>query len=155
MTNPKQILLVEDDPNDIELTLTAFEQHGFRVHGEAVDVSGENLVVVRDGQQALDFLLRQGEFQTRTSGNPAVVLLDLKIPKIDGLEVLRRVRAEEDLRLIPIVMLTSSREEQDVATSYRNGVNAYVVKPVGFAEYTTALKHVEIFWTAINEPPIG
>lgn len=139
----KRILLVEDDPNDVELTLTAFEEYHL----------ANDVVVVRDGQQALDFLRREGEFHSRHEGHPAVVLLDLKLPKIDGLEVLRNVRGDQRLCMIPVVMLTSSREERDLATSYANGVNAYVVKPVSFRDFVEALRNVGLFWAAINEPP--
>lgn len=145
MTEVKRILLVEDDANDIELTLSAFEQY---------NVANE-VVVTRDGHEALQYLRRQGPFASRGEGHPAVVLLDLKLPKLDGLEVLQQLRADSALRMIPVVMLTSSREEQDLANSYGYGVNAYVVKPVNFTDFLEALKNVGLFWAAINEPPPG
>lgn len=141
----KRILLVEDSPNDIELTLTALEEN--RLANE--------VVVVRDGQEALDYLHRRGMFKLRAEGNPAVVLLDLKLPKIDGLQVLEAMRNEPELRQVPVVMLTSSREEQDLARSYRLGVNAYVVKPVDFTEFVSAIRELGLFWAIINHPPPG
>lgn len=141
----KRILLAEDSANDVELTLTALA--GYRLANE--------VVVVRDGAQALDYLFRRGKFEGRPNGNPAVVLLDLKMPKVDGLEVLRQIRAAEELRDTPVVILTSSREERDVVESYRLGVNAYVVKPVAFKEFVDAVKNLGLFWGVINEPPPG
>jgi CheY-like chemotaxis protein len=145
MSEMKRILLVEDTPNDIELTLAALEENNL----------ANEVVVVRDGAEALDYLYRRGVFKLRTAGHPAVVLLDLKLPKIDGLEVLAQVKSDDDLRAIPVVMLTSSREEQDLVRSYNSGVNAYVVKPVGFSEFVAALKELGLFWAVINEPPPG
>jgi CheY-like chemotaxis protein len=145
MTEMKRILLVEDTPNDVELTLAALEENNL----------ANEVVVVRDGAEALDYLYRRGIFKLRTTGHPAVVLLDLKLPKVDGLEVLQQVKGDPDLRSVPIVMLTSSREEQDLVRSYDLGVNAYVVKPVGFADFVTALKELGLFWAVINEPPPG
>ena len=141
----KRILLAEDSDADVELTLEALSQH--RLANE--------VVVVRDGAQALDYLFRRGEYAGRPEGNPAVVLLDLKMPKLDGLQVLRQVKADASLRAIPIVMLTSSREEQDLVESYRLGVNAYVVKPVDFGRFVDAVKQVGMFWAVVNEPPPG
>ncbi len=141
----KRVLLVEDSAKDVELTLAALEEH--RLANE--------VVVAHDGVEALDYLHRRGAFQERPAGNPAVVLLDLKMPKLDGLEVLRRMRADDRLRAIPVVMLTSSREERDVIESYQLGVNAYVVKPVGFQEFIDAVKNVGLFWAVLNEPPPG
>ncbi len=141
----KRILLVEDNPNDIELTLAALAEN--RLANE--------VVVVRDGEEALDYLYRRGIFKMRTEGYPAVVLLDLKLPKLDGLEVLEQIKADEKLRSMPVVMLTSSREEQDLVRSYKLGVNAYVVKPVDFYEFVEAIKELGLFWAVINQPPPG
>ena len=140
----KKILIVEDNPNDVELTLEALAEY-----------IANTTEVVRDGAEALDYLYRQGKFADRANGHPAVVLLDLKLPKVDGLEVLRTIRSDETLRLIPVVILTSSREERDVIESYKLGVNAYVVKPVNFHEFIEAVKSLGIFWAMINEPPPG
>jgi CheY-like chemotaxis protein len=139
------ILIVEDDPRDVELTLTALEEYNL----------ANAVVVTRDGQEALDYLYRRGKFNTRSDGNPAVMLLDLKLPKIDGLEVLKQVRSDEHLKMIPVVVLTSSHEEKDMMRSYQLGVNAYVVKPVDFHEFVNAVKELGIFWAVINEPPPG
>jgi CheY-like chemotaxis protein len=141
----KRILLVEDSANDVALSLAALEE---------IHLANE-VVVVRDGQQALDFLHRRGEFAGRTDGNPAVVLLDLKLPKVDGIEVLTQVKGDPELKSIPIVMLTSSREERDLARSYGLGVNAYVVKPVAFPDFVVALKELGLFWAVVNQPPPG
>lgn len=140
-----KILLVEDDPNDVELTLAALEQNG---------VSNE-VVVVRDGEEALNYLFRTGEYAVREPGNPVAVFLDLKLPKVDGLEVLRRTKSEPRLKSIPVVMLTSSREERDMVQSYDIGANAYVVKPVDFEEFFTAVRQVGLFWILVNQPPPG
>jgi CheY-like chemotaxis protein len=145
MSELKRILLVEDSANDIELTLGAMEENHL----------ANEVVVVRDGAEALDYLYRRGVFKLRQSGNPAVVLLDLKLPRVDGLEVLKQIKADPELRTIPVVMLTSSREEQDLLQSYNLGVNAYVVKPVEFQEFITALRELGLFWAVINEPPPG
>jgi CheY-like chemotaxis protein len=112
-------------------------------------------VVARDGQEALDYLRREGVYKLRAPGNPAVVLLDLKLPKVNGLEVLERLKSTPELRAVPVVMLTSSREEQDLVRSYNLGVNAYVVKPVAFGEFVTALRELGLFWAVINQPPPG
>jgi CheY-like chemotaxis protein len=140
-----RILIVEDDPKDVELTLTALEEYNL----------ANEVVVTRDGEEALDYLYCRGNFTTRTSDNPAVLLLDLKLPKVDGLEVLQQIKSDEKLRMIPVVVLTSSREERDMVASYRLGVNAYVVKPVDFHEFVNAIKELGIFWAVINEPPPG
>jgi CheY-like chemotaxis protein len=140
-----RILLVEDDPKDVELTLTALEEYNLV----------NEVVVTRDGEEALDYLYRRGTFTTRSNDNPAVLLLDLKLPKVDGLEVLQQVKSDEKLRMIPVVVLTSSREERDMVASYRLGVNAYVVKPVDFHEFVNAIRELGIFWAIINEPPPG
>ena len=140
-----RILIVEDDPKDVELTLTALEEYNL----------ANEVVVTRDGEEALDYLYCRGNFTTRTSDNPAVLLLDLKLPKVDGLEVLQQIKSDEKLRMIPVVVLTSSREEKDMVASYRLGVNAYVVKPVDFHEFVNAIKELGVFWAVINEPPPG
>ena len=145
MSEIKRILLVEDSANDIELTLGALEENHL----------ANEVVVVRDGVEALDFLYKRGVFKLRKNGNPAVVLLDLKLPKMDGLEVLRQLKDDPEMRAVPVVMLTSSREEQDLVRSYNLGVNAYVVKPVDFKEFVAALRELGLFWAVINQPPPG
>ena len=140
-----RILLVEDDPKDVELTLTALEEYNL----------ANEVIVARDGEEALEYLYSRGKFKTRSDDNPSVVLLDLKLPKVDGLEVLKQIKSEENLRLIPVVVLTSSKEEKDMVASYKLGVNAYVVKPVDFHEFVNAIKELGIFWAVINEPPPG
>jgi CheY-like chemotaxis protein len=145
MTTLGRILIVEDDPNDVELTLTALADYNL----------ANEVVITRDGQQALDYLYCRGEFGARATGNPAVMLLDLKLPKIGGLEVLQQIKADDDLKMIPVVVLTSSHEEKDMMRSYRLGVNAYVVKPVDFHEFVNAVKELGVFWAVINEPPPG
>jgi DNA-binding response OmpR family regulator len=140
-----RILMVEDDTKDVELTLTALEEYKL----------ANEVVVTRDGEEALDYLYCRGNFRTRSGGNPAVLLLDLKLPKVDGLEVLKQIRSDEKLKVIPVVMLTSSNEEKDMVASYRLGVNAYVVKPVNFHEFVNAVKELGMFWAVINEPPPG
>lgn len=139
----KRILLVEDSPHDVELTLSALEEHQL----------ANEVVVVRDGAEALDYLYHRGLYKLRADNNPAVVLLDLKMPKVDGLQVLEQMRGDPKLRMIPVVMLTSSREEQDLVKSYSLGVNAYVVKPVDFHEFVNALREVGLFWAVINQAP--
>jgi len=141
----KRILLVEDDPRDVELTLEALSENNL---GNEVDV-------VDDGEKALDYLYHRGKFQGRMGNNPAVILLDLKLPKVDGREVLRVIKADESMRMIPVVVLTSSREERDLAETYKLGVNAYVVKPVDFHEFVDAVRTLGLFWAVINEPPPG
>jgi CheY-like chemotaxis protein len=141
----KRILLAEDDPKDVELTLSALQEHNL----------ANEVVAARDGAEALDYLQRRGAFADRPQGNPAVVLLDLKMPKIDGIEVLRQMKADPVLKTIPVVVLTSSREEKDLETCYDLGVNAYVVKPVQFADFIKAVKELGVFWALINEPPLG
>jgi len=140
-----RILLVEDDPKDTELTMTALEEY---------NLSNE-VVVASDGEEALDYLYHRGKFQRRSGENPAVMLLDLKLPKVDGLEVLQAVKADSNLKMIQVVVLTSSREERDMVASYKLGVNAYVVKPVDFHEFVNAIKELGVFWAIINEPPPG
>ena len=139
----KRILLVEDDPKDIELTLAALDEYNL----------ANEIVVARDGAEALDYLYRRGAFQQRPVGNPVVILLDLKMPKLDGVQVLQQLAADPQLRLIPVVVLTSSRESRDLEECYKLGVNAYVVKPVRFAEFIEAVKQIGIFWVLINESP--
>jgi CheY-like chemotaxis protein len=141
----KPILLVEDNPNDLELTLVALDKSQL----------ANEVIVARDGQEAIDYLRCEGSWETRTPGNPAVILLDLKLPKIDGLEVLEMIRSNAALKSIPVVMLTSSREEQDLVRSYELGVNAYVVKPVEFSEFVEAIADLGVFWAVLNEPPPG
>ena len=145
MSTLGRILIVEDDPNDVELTLTALDEYKL----------ANEVVVTRDGEEALDYLYCRGNFKTRSSDNPAVLLLDLKLPKRDGLEVLREIKSDEKLKMIPVVVLTSSHEEKDMVTSYKLGVNAYVVKPVDFHQFVNAVKELGVFWALINEPPPG
>ena len=144
-TPVKRILLVEDSLNDIRLTLDALATYNL----------ANEVVVTRDGAEALDYLYRRNLFALRAGDNPAVVLLDLKLPKVDGLEVLKTIKADPALRTIPVVMLTSSQEERDVAASYNHGVNGYVVKPVDFHEFVDALRELGLFWAVINQPPPG
>jgi CheY-like chemotaxis protein len=143
MAKPAKILLVEDDPNDVELTITALTES--RV--------GNEVVVVHDGEEALEYLYRRGAYEAREKANLAVVLLDLKLPKVDGLEVLKQVKSDPHLRTLPIVVLTSSREEQDLVRSYDLGTNAYVVKPVDFTQFMEAVRELGLFWAVLNEPP--
>jgi DNA-binding response OmpR family regulator len=145
MANVGRILLVEDDPKDVELTLIALEDYNL----------ANEVIVLGDGAEALDYLHCRGNFAGRSSENPAVLLLDLKLPKVDGLEVLQQIKTNEKLHAIPVVVLTSSREERDMVTSYKLGVNAYVVKPVDFHEFVNAIKELGVFWAIINEPPPG
>lgn len=143
MTQLRPILLAEDSLKDVELVLAALKKNNF----------ANEVVVARDGAEALDYLYRRGKFEARTAQLPIVMLLDLKMPKTDGLEVLRQVKGDEALKVIPVVMLTSSREEADLVKSYRLGVNAYVVKPVGFQQFVDAIRQTGNFWAVINEPP--
>lgn len=145
MSPLKRILLVEDNDRDVELTLAALGEYNL----------ANEVIVARDGAEALDFLGQRGKFVGHANGLPVVVLLDLKMPKVDGLEVLRTMRADDHLKLIPVVMITSSREEQDLVQSYKLGVNAYVVKPVDFQKFTESIKQLGFFWAVINEPPPG
>ena len=140
-----RILIVEDDPKDVELTLTALEEYNL----------ANEVIVAHDGEEALDYLYCRGKFNDRSTDNPAVMLLDLKLPKVDGLEILKIVKSDDKLKLIPVVVLTSSREEKDMVTSYQLGVNAYVVKPVNFHEFVNAIKELGAFWAVINAPPPG
>ena len=143
MPRIKCILVADDNDNDVQLILMALGRHKSRYQ----------VAVAHDGAEALDYLYRRGEFQSRSAGNPVVILLDLKMPRVDGLEVLRQIKGDPQLKAIPVVMLTSSREESDVHTSYQLGVNAYVVKPVDFQEFLEAIKETEHFWAVLNEPP--
>ena len=140
----KNILLVEDDPLDVELTLAALGEQNL----------ANKVVVVGDGAEALDYLYRRGQFKQRVSGQPIVILLDNKMPKVSGLEVLKTIKADERLKMIPVVVLTSSRETPDLLEFYNHGVNAYVVKPVAFPEFAKAVQQLGIFWAAVNEPPL-
>ncbi len=141
----KRILLVEDSTNDVELILTSLAENHL----------GNEVVVVRDGEQALDYMYRRGMYRLRYEGNPVVVLLDLKLPKVDGIEVLTEIKSNPSLRTVPIVVLTSSREEQDLARCYELGTNAYVVKPIDFHEFVDVIRGLGLFWAIINEPPPG
>ncbi len=145
MKGYRRILLAEDDENDADLTINALGGHNL---ANEVDW-------VRDGDQALEYLFRRGAYAQRPAENPVVVLLDIKMPKVDGLEVLRRIRSDPNLRMIPVVILTSSKEEQDLLHSYQLGVNAYVVKPVEFQAFATAVEELGVFWALVNEPPPG
>jgi CheY-like chemotaxis protein len=145
MAEIDRILLVEDDHKDVELILSALAEN--RLANE--------VQVVRDGEEALDYLYRRAQFRLRHPGNPAVVLLDLKLPKVHGLDVLKQIKSDEKLKAVPVVILTSSTEAPDLEQSYELGVNAYVVKPVDFAQFVTALKQIGLFWAVINEPPPG
>ena len=144
VTELKRILLAEDSANDVELTLAALGPN-----------LANEIVVVSDGAEALDYLHGRGAYADRLPGNPALLLLDLKMPKVDGLEVLRTLKGDPRLKTIPVVMLTSSREEQDLIASYELGVNSYVVKPVDFAEFMEAVRQIGIFWAVVNEAPPG
>ena len=137
------ILLAEDNPNDVELTIEALAQHNL----------ANRVTVAHDGVEAMEYLRREGAFKDREPGDPAVVLLDIKMPRKDGLEVLREIRSDPALKKVPVVILTSSREEQDLITSYDLGVNAYVVKPVDFPHFIDAVKQLGVFWAVINERP--
>jgi CheY-like chemotaxis protein len=141
----KRILLAEDNEHDVELTLAALDEHNL----------ANEVVVVHDGAEAMDYLQHRGRFAGHANGLPVVVLLDLKMPKVDGLEVLRQMRADAALKHVPVVMITSSREEQDLVNSYKLGVNAYVVKPVDFQKFSQSIKQIGFFWAIINEPPPG
>ena len=142
-TRIRKILLVEDDPQDVELTLAALEEHHL----------ASRVVVVRDGEKALDYLYRRGEFKTRSGGDPVLVMLDLKMPKVSGLQVLKIIKADAYLQIIPVVILSSSREEADLVGCYKHGVNAYVVKPVDFSVFLKTVKQLVLFWAEVNEPP--
>ncbi len=140
---PARVLLVEDSPHDIELTLDALSEYRL----------ANRMDIARDGEEALDYLFRRGEFATRPEGNPVVIFLDIKLPKIDGIEVLRQLRSDVHLRQIPVVILSSSREEEDLRAGYDLGVNAYIVKPVDFCSFVEAVRTCGLFWAILNEPP--
>jgi CheY-like chemotaxis protein len=144
MSEIRRIVLAEDDPNDVELTVGALR---------ANNVINE-VVVMRDGAETLDYLYRRGSFADRADGDPALLLLDLKMPRVDGMEVLRQIKSDPRLKLLPVVVLTSSKEEQDLMRSYDLGVNAYVVKPVHFQQFVEAVKMLGGFWAVLNEPPV-
>ena len=139
----KRILLAEDDLKDVELTVNALNEHNL----------ANDILIARDGAEALDYLYRRGVFAQEPKGNPIVILLDLKMPKMDGIQVLRQIKSDKNLQTIPVVILTSSRESQDLQTCYQLGVNAYVVKPVKFADFVEAVREIGMFWALINEPP--
>ncbi len=143
MESLKRILLAEDDPKDVELTLEALGEHNL----------ANEVVVACDGREALDYLFRVGKHAGRVNGNPVVLLLDLKMPKIDGIEVLRKIKSDESMKMLPVVVLTSSRESRDLEECYRLGVNAYVVKPVKFPDFFDAVRKLGVFWALVNEPP--
>lgn len=145
MIKLRRILLVEDNANDAELTMEALAEQNL----------ANGVEHVWDGAEALDYLYRRGKYADRSAEYLAVILLDLKLPKVDGLEVLRIIKADEKLRVIPVVVLTSSREERDLVESYRLGVNAYVVKPVQFGDFMAAVKELGFFWAIVNEPPLS
>ena len=140
-----RILVVEDDPRDVELSLTALDEYKL----------ANEVLVVRDGKEALDYLYCREQFASRAEESPAVILLDLKLPKVNGLEVLQQIRSDDRLKMIPVVVLTSSQEERDKLASYTLGLNAYVVKPVDFHEFLNAVKELGVFWAVINQPPPG
>jgi CheY-like chemotaxis protein len=144
MEELRTILLAEDSPKDGELTLEALSEHNL----------ANNVIVVKDGVEAMDYLRCEGNFKQREPGNPAVMLLDIKMPRKDGIEVLREIRNDEWLKTIPVVILTSSREQEDLINSFELGVNAYVVKPVNFKEFTDAVKQIGLFWAVLNELPL-
>jgi CheY-like chemotaxis protein len=138
-----RILLVEDSQRDVDLILAALGECGL----------ADDALVVRDGEQALDYLYRRGRFEGHAPGLPAVVLLDLKLPRLSGLDVLTQIKCHPELRMVPVVMLTSSREESDLSNSYLRGANAYMVKPVGYAQFAAAIRALGAFWAKVNEPP--
>jgi len=141
----KVILLVEDNPDDEALTLRAFAKNNM----------GNRIIVVRDGAEALDWLFRRGAHADRGAPDPQVVLLDLKLPKVDGLEVLRQIRAEPDTKLLPVVILTSSKEESDLLRGYELRANSYIRKPVDFARFVESVREIGMYWLVLNEPPPG
>ena len=144
MTKLQPILLAEDSPEDVELTLEALSHQNL----------ANRVAVVRDGVEALEYLRCQGAFADRQTGDPVVVVLDIKMPRMGGLEVLREIRGDPELKMLPVVVLTSSREQQDLITSYELGVNAYVVKPIEFSRFIDAVKEIGVFWALLNEPPV-
>lgn len=145
MSGLKRILLAEDNAHDVQLTLAVLAENNL----------ANEVMVVRDGVEALDYLCHRGAYTLRENGHPAVVFLDIKMPRLDGVEVLREIRNDSALRMIPVVMVTSSREQQDLLESYRLGVNAYVVKPIDFPQFSAAIRQMGLFWAVLNEPPPG
>ncbi len=145
MNQLRRILLAEDNERDVELVLDALDEH--RLANE--------VTVVRDGAEALDYLYQRGAYASRPDGLPIVILLDLKMPKVDGLEVLRQIKGDPKLKVVPVVMMTSSREEQDLVKSYQLGVNSYLVKPVKFQQFVESVKQLSMYWALLNEPPPG
>jgi CheY-like chemotaxis protein len=143
MASLKRILLAEDNERDIELVLDALENNHL----------ANEVISVRDGEEALDYLYKRGAYSSRPEGLPVVVLLDLKMPKVDGLEVLRQIKSDPAMKMMPVVMMTSSREEQDLVKSYQLGVNSYLVKPVKFDQFVDAVRQLSVYWALINEPP--
>ena len=143
MTELKTILLAEDNPQDVELTIEALKGNKIANQVDAVN----------DGVEVMEYLNYEGRFRNRTKGNPVVLLLDIKMPRMDGIEVLEAIRSNEKLKMLPVVMLTSSREEPDLQKCYALGVNAYVVKPVDFKDFLDAVKHIGVFWAMLNEQP--
>ncbi len=143
MIKLKTFLLAEDNPNDVELTIEALSEHNL----------ANSVVVVNDGVEALEYLRYEGKFKQRPKGMPAVLLLDIKMPRMDGIEVLEAIRSDDQLKMLPVVMLTSSREEPDLKKCYALGVNAYVVKPVNFKDFLDAVQHIGVFWALLNEHP--
>ena len=144
MTDVRPILLAEDSPEDVELALEALSHHNL----------ANRVAVVHDGIEALEYLRREGAYVHRTDGDPVVTILDIKMPRMDGLSCLREIRSNPELKMLPVVVLTSSREQQDVITSYELGVNAYVVKPIGLEKFIEAVKEIGVFWALVNEPPV-
>jgi CheY-like chemotaxis protein len=144
MIELKTILLAEDNPKDVELTIEALMEHNL----------ANNVIVVNDGVEVMEYLRYEGNYKQRNKGMPAVLLLDIKMPRMDGIEVLQSIRSDDHLRMLPVVMLTSSREEPDLKKCYALGVNAYVVKPVNFKDFLDAVKHIGVFWALLNEHPI-
>lgn len=142
-TQPLDVLLVEDNASDLKLALHAFRKH--RV--------ANSIQVARDGAEALDFIFKTGAFAVRNGGNPHLVLLDLKLPRIDGIEVLRRMKSDAAARTIPVVVLTSSREDRDLEECYRLGANSYIVKPVDFDQFSTVIDQLGFYWLLVNQPP--
>ncbi len=144
MSEPIEILLVEDNPNDLELTLHALERHNL----------ANKIHIVRDGEEAMDFLFCRGAFSARTfDAPPKVVLLDLKLPKVDGLEILRAVKADSRTKAVPVVVMTSSKQQRDLVESYQLGVNSYIQKPINFQEFQEVIRQLGYYWLAINQPP--
>ncbi|MBU4236846.1 MAG: response regulator [Proteobacteria bacterium] len=144
MIELKTILLAEDNPNDVELTIEALTENNL----------ANNVIAVNDGVEVMEYLRYEGKYKQRKKGQPAVLLLDIKMPRMDGIEVLQSIRSDDQLKMLPVVMLTSSREEPDLKKCYALGVNAYVVKPVNFKDFLDAVKHIGVFWALLNEHPI-